>query len=148
MTFLSKSWETIKWSNTLASDAEHNCKPLWQLFGNGFMAGWAFTSFLWISVLGKIDMVGGISLVLLGVAFIWLFWLEVGLTSYRARNYILGQVKALMMMNDGSVYFVTKMAMDNASMYGMDLEIRKSDAAFEGLDNFTIKRYEGLYEGD
>ncbi len=41
-------------------------------------------------------------------------------------------------------YFVNKMAMDNASMYGMDLEIRKSDAAFEGRDNFTIKRYEVL----
>ena len=47
-------------------------------------------------MLGKIDMVGGISLVLLGVAFIWLFWLEVGLTSYRARSYILGQVTTIM----------------------------------------------------
>jgi len=92
---LKKVWEHIIWSHNLASKAEKQCKGLWTLFGLAFAAGVVFQSFVLFSVFSKLNMVNGIAFVLLSIAYLWSFWLEVGLTAYRARSYILNQVDTL-----------------------------------------------------
>jgi len=92
---MKKLFENIKWAHSLASLAEKECKVLWKLFGLAFAAGIMLQSFILFSIFGGLGIVGGIGLILLGLVYVWSFWLEVGLTSYRARSYILGQVNTI-----------------------------------------------------
>ena len=92
---MKKFLETLLWAHSLASETEAQCKAMWKLFWIAWMSGILLMGTVFLAALGKLDTWTCLGFTFLIVFYIWFFWFEIGFQSYKARNYILGQVNTM-----------------------------------------------------
>jgi len=94
-TILREFWSKLRWMYDIAAQAESQCKGLWSIFFSAFFVGAVVHGFFVLVLMDFLGMWTGFLFTFVIVTFIWNFWFEIGFQSYKARNYILGQVNTI-----------------------------------------------------